>query len=252
MDIVSIIMPVYNGEKYLEKSVYSVISQSYKNWELIIVDDCSSDRSRDILKKLKLLNNSINVIFLEKNLGSSGARNKALKVAHGKFIAFLDCDDIWEKNFLEEQIRFLKEKNATLVYSSYKIINEKEEEVLRPYLVKDKIEYKDLLKYDSIGMLTALYDTQKIKKEYFDTTLGSTRDDYVYWLKMMKKIEYAYANPEILAKYRIHENGVTSKKYKMIIPQFKVYYKNEKLGLLRTLYYLLWWGIHGIKKYYIN
>jgi len=89
-----------------------------------------------------------------------------------------------------------------------------------------------------------------IGKYYFDESLGSIRDDYVYWLKILKKLDFAYANSEILAKYRIHAKSVTGKKYKMILPQFKVYYNIEKLGLMKSLYYLLYWSLHGIKKYY--
>ena len=116
--------------------------------------------------------------------------------------------------------------------------------------MKNKVGYKDILKFLPIGMLTSIYDTEKIGKYYFDESLGSIRDDYVYWLKILKKLDFAYANSEILAKYRIHAKSVTGKKYKMILPQFKVYYNIEKLGLMKSLYYLLYWSLHGIKKYY--
>ena len=249
MELVSIIMPNYNGEKYSEESLKTVLNQTYKNWELLIIDDCSKDKSVEIIRE-KYNDKRIKLIELKENKGSSHARNIGLEISKGKYIAFLDSDDLWLDEFLEKQVRFLKENEVSLVYSSYYIIDENSEEILNPYVVKNKVGYKDILKFLPIGMLTSVYDTEKIGKYYFDESLGSIRDDYVYWLKILKKLDFAYANSEILAKYRIHAKSVTGKKYKMILPQFKVYYNIEKLGLMKSLYYLLYWSLHGIKKYY--
>ena len=249
MELVSIIMPNYNGEKYIEESLNTVLNQTYKNWELLIIDDCSKDKSVEIIRE-KYNDKRIKLIELKENKGSSHARNIGLEISKGKYIAFLDSDDLWLDEFLEKQVRFLKENEVSLVYSSYYIIDENSEEILNPYVVKNKVGYKDILKFLPIGMLTSVYDTEKIGKYYFDESLGSIRDDYVYWLKILKKLDFAYTNSEILAKYRIHAKSVTGKKYKMILPQFKVYYNIEKLGLMKSLYYLLYWSLHGIKKYY--
>ena len=249
MELISIIMPNYNGEKFIKNSLDTILNQTYKNWELLIVDDCSKDKSIEIIKK-NYDDKRIKLIELHENKGSAYARNEALRQARGRYIAFLDSDDLWLDNFLEEQIKFLKANKASLVYCSYYIIDENNKKILNPYVVKDKVSYKDILKFLPIGMLTSLYDTKQIGKYYFEESLGSIRDDYVYWLKILKKIDFAYANPEILAKYRIHKNSVTKKKYKMILPQFKVYYKIEKLGIIKSLYYLLHWSLHGLRKYY--
>ena len=251
MELISIIMPNYNGEKFIKNSLDTILNQTYKNWELLIVDDCSKDKSIEIIKK-NYDDKRIKLIELHENKGSAYARNEALRQARGRYIAFLDSDDLWLDNFLEEQIKFLKANKASLVYCSYYIIDENNKKILNPYVVKDKVSYKDILKFLPIGMLTSLYDTKQIGKYYFEESLGSIRDDYVYWLKILKKIDFAYANPEILAKYRIHKNSVTKKKYKMILPQFKVYYKIEKLGIIKSLYYLLHWSLHGLRKYYIK
>ena len=249
MELISIIMPNYNGERFIKDSIDTILNQTYKNWELLIVDDCSKDKSIEIIKK-NYNDKRIKLIKLYENKGSAYARNKALRQAQGRYIAFLDSDDLWLNNFLEEQMKFLKANKASLVYCSYYMIDENNKEILNPYIVKDKVSYKDILKFLPIGMLTSLYDTKQIGKYYFEESLGSIRDDYVYWLKILKNIDFRYANPEILAKYRIHKNGITKKKYKMILPQFKVYYKIERLGIIKSLYYLLHWSLHGLRKYH--
>lgn len=249
MELISIIMPNYNGERFIKDSIDTILNQTYKNWELLIVDDCSKDKSIEIIKK-NYNDKRIKLIKLYENKGSAYARNKALRQAQGRYIAFLDSDDLWLNNFLEEQMKFLKANKASLVYCSYYMIDENNKEILNPYIVKDKVSYKDILKFLPIGMLTSLYDTKQIGKYYFEESLGSIRDDYVYWLKILKNIDFGYANPEILAKYRIHKNGITKKKYKMILPQFKVYYKIERLGIIKSLYYLLHWSLHGLRKYH--
>ena len=235
MELISIIMPNYNGERFIKDSIDTILNQTYKNWELLIVDDCSKDKSIEIIKK-SYNDKRIKLIKLYENKGSAYARNKALRQAQGRYIAFLDSDDLWLNNFLEEQMKFLKANKASLVYCSYYMIDENNKEILNPYIVKDKVSYKDILKFLPIGMLTSLYDTKQIGKYYFEESLGSIRDDYVY--------------PEILARYRIHKNGITKKKYKMILPQFKVYYKIERLGIIKSLYYLLHWSLHGLRKYH--
>jgi len=249
MELISIIMPNYNGERFIKDSIDTILNQTYKNWELLIVDDCSKDKSIEIIKK-NYNDKRIKLIKLYENKGSAYARNEALRQAQGRYIAFLDSDDLWLDNFLEEQMRFLQVNKASLVYCSYYMIDENNKEILNPYIVKDKVSYKDILKFLPIGMLTSLYDTKQTGKYYFEESLGSIRDDYVYWLKILKKLDFAYANPKILAKYRIHKNSVTKRKYKMILPQFRVYYKIENLGIIKSLYYLLHWSLHGLRKYH--
>lgn len=250
-ELVSIITPMYKGASFVGETIQSVQAQSYCNWEMIIVDDCSPDGGAGIAKVKKFASDPrIRLIASKENRGSSGARNIAIKEAKGRYIAFLDSDDIWHPEFLASQLRFMKEKDAPLVYSSYRRIDENtKEELLSPFIVPEKVTYKSLLKTCPIFPSTAIYDTVKTPKIYFNEELGSMRDDYVYWLKMLKSIPEGYGNKEILVDYRMRKSSVTGNKKKVIRPQWNVLYKVEKLGLIPSLYYLTCWAWISFLKY---
>lgn len=249
--LVSIITPMYKGAAFVGESIQSVISQSYRNWEMIIVDDCSPDDGAGINEVKKYTSDPrIKLIESKENRGSSGARNIALTEAKGRYIAFLDSDDIWHPDFLEKQMAFMSKHNAPLVFSSYRRIDENtKEELLRPFIVPAKVNYRSLLKTCPIFPSTAIYDTTKTPKVYFNEKLGSMRDDYVYWLTMFKDIDYGYGNHEVLVDYRMRKSSVTGNKSKVIRPQWNVLYNVEKLGLIASAYYLGCWAIISYFKY---
>lgn len=246
--LVSIITPMYNGERFVEKTIKSVQSQTYKNWEMIIIDDGSKDKSPMIVKKYCEEDSRIN-FFSQKNAGSGAARNNGIRRARGNYICLLDADDTWNNDFLEEQIKLLKETNGTLVFSSHTRIDEEDKECLKPFIVPKKIGYNDLLKTCSISCLTAMYDVTKFGKFYLREDFKSLRDDYILWLEIIKKCEVAYGNQKILANYRVMQSSTSGNKKKVIKPQFLVYYKVEKLGIAKSIYNLIWWAYYGLKKY---
>ena len=250
-ELVSIITPMYKGAAFVGETIESVLAQRYHNWEMIIVDDCSPDGGAGIREVNRYTSDPrIRLIASKENRGSSGARNIALKEAQGRYIAFLDSDDIWHPDFLEKQMKFMEELSAPLVFSSYRRIDENtKEELLKPYIVPSKVNHRSLLKTCPIFPSTAIYDTTKTKKIYFNEELGSMRDDYVYWLKMLKDIEFGYGNPEVLVDYRMRKSSVTSNKSKVIKPQWNVLRKVEKLGLISSLYYITYWAIISYLKY---
>lgn len=251
-ELVSIITPMYKGGAFVGETIRSVMSQTYDNWEMIIVDDCSPDNGVGI-KEVKRHSNGderIKLIESRENKGSSGARNIALREASGRYIAFLDSDDIWHNDFLEKQLSFMKENNAALVFSSYRRIDEiTKKELLEPFIVPKKVNYKSLLRTCPIFPSTAIYDTWKQDKMFFNENLGSMRDDYVYWLEMLKKIDWAHGNTEVLVDYRIRKSSVTGNKLKVIKPQWNVLYKVEKLGLFSSLYNIICWAFISYSKY---
>lgn len=250
-DLVSIITPMYKGAAFVAETIESVLAQGYRDWEMIIVDDCSPDDGAGIAEVRKFTSDPrVKLIESTVNKGSSGARNIALKEAKGRYIAFLDSDDIWHPCFLEKQLNFMKEHNAPIVFSSYRRIDENtKEELLKPFIVPSKVTYKSLLKTCPIFPSTAIYDTQKTTKIFFNENLGSMRDDYVYWLTMFKDIDYGFGNPEVLVDYRMRKSSVTGNKSKVVKPQWNVLYKVEKLGLIPSIYYLGCWAIISYFKY---
>ena len=250
-ELVSIITPMYKGAAFVGETIESVIAQDYQNWELIIVDDCSPDDGAGIAEVKKYSHDPrVKLIESKENRGSSGARNIALREAQGRFIAFLDSDDIWHPDFLTKQLQFMQVQEAPLVFSSYRRIDElTKEELLRPFIVPERVTYKSLLKTCPIFPSTVVIDTRKAPKIYFNEELGSMRDDYVYWLTLFKMIESGYGNPEILVDYRMRKSSVTGNQAKVIKPQWNVLYKVEKLGLLRSAYYLSCWGVISYLKY---
>ncbi len=250
-DLVSIITPMYNGAAFVGETIESVLAQSNPNWEMIIVDDCSPDNGAGIAEVKKYTSDSrIKLLESKTNRGSSGARNIALHEAKGRYISFLDSDDLWHPNFLEKQLSFMKSKDAPLVFSSYRRIDEiTKEEILKPFIVPVKVSYKTLLKTCPIFPSTAIYDTTRTPKIFFNEKLGSMRDDYVYWLTMFKTINLGYGNPEILVDYRMRKSSVTGNKTKVIKPQWNVLYNVEKLGFFRSAYYLGCWAFISYFKY---
>lgn len=251
-NLVSIVTPMYKGATLVGETIESVLAQTYQNWEMIVVDDCSPDMGAgiEVVEKYASEDNRIKLIASKVNKGSSGARNIALHEARGQYIAFLDSDDIWHKNFLEEQLLFMKNKDAPLVFSSYRRIDENtKEEILSPYIVPEQVCYKSLLRTCPIFPSTAIYNRERCGIYYFNEAMGSLRDDYVYWLTILKKIDYAYGNPRILVDYRLRKTSVTANKKKVIKPQWNVLRNVEGLSWISSLYYLVCWGIISYCKY---
>jgi hypothetical protein len=237
-NIVSIITPSYNSEKFIRDTMESVLFQTYKNWEMIIVDDVSPDNSNEIIEKYSKKDSRIKLIKLEKNSGPAVARNRAIQEAKGRYIAFLDADDLWKPEKLEKQIKFMEEKNCALSYSTYETMSEEgvlQNKYINPPL---KISYKDLLKSNYIGCLTAIYDIQKIGKVYMPNI--SKRQDYGLWLKILRKTNFAYGMDESLAVYRIRSNSVSSNKFKLLKFNYKLFKEHEGFSTLKSLYYLGW------------
>lgn len=246
--LVSIITPCYNGEKYISYTIDSVLRQTYRNWEMIIIDDGSKDNSAEICRSWAEKDSRIQ-FFQQENAGSAAARNNGIRRAEGQYIALLDADDLWEPEFLEEQIRFCQEKNATCVYSSYRCIDEKGKEILNPVICKKEITTKDMLVTNYIGCLSGLYNSEKHGKIYLREELKSIRDDYAYWLDIVKLDGKAYGNQKLLARYRVLSNSTTGNKRKLIKKQWIFYRGFLKLGFFKSCYNMVCWGLMGLKKY---
>lgn len=244
--LVSIIMPNYNSEKYLEATIKSVLAQTYQNWELIFVDDCSTDRSLEYVKAF--LDERIRIFRMEKNGGAALARNKAIEEARGKWIAFLDSDDLWVPNKLEKQLTYMQENDISFSYSDYEVIDESNQTITTYRPTRSVCSYSDILKHNHIGCLTVIYDSDRLGKVPMPTD-AIKREDMACWLKILKTGEQAHCLHECLARYKVHSNSVSSNKFKMMKYQWQVYRKVEKINAIKSMYYLIYWAIMGVLKY---
>lgn len=245
-DLVSIIMPSFNQEDYISYSIESIINQTYKNWELLITDDGSTDSTISIIKKYINIDSRIKLFILEKNNGASYARNISIKHSNGRYISFCDSDDLWVFNKLEEQLKFMILNNYYFTFTSYDLIDDKSH-FIKKFSIPSKVTYIDLLKTCSIGCLTVIYDTKYLGKFFF--TDISKRQDYVLWLSILKIIPFAYGLNNSLAKYRTHSNSLSSNKLYASMYQWKVYREIENLNLNKSLYFFIMYAFNGVLKY---
>ena len=245
--LVSIITPLYNAEKFIAKTIESVLSQTHTNWEMIIVDDCSTDNSVKIVKKYIQKDKRIKLIELEKQGGPALVRNKAIEESKGRYIAFLDSDDLWVDEKLEKQIDMMQSDNLAFTYAAYGLINEKGNNIGQ-FNVKKEISYDSLLKTCSIGCLTVMYDVDKVGKVYMLPSLNKG-EDYTLWLKIMKQIKQTKGILEPLAYYRIHENSISRNKLHAAKVQWKIYRQIEKLSMTKSIYYFVHYTYFGMTKY---
>lgn len=245
-NLVSIITPMYNSEKYIGITIESALNQTYKDWEMIIVDDCSSDNSPKIVKEYAKNDERIKYIKTDSNKGVSNARNIALKMANGQFISFLDSDDIWDEDKLKKQVDFMKKNKCTISFTAYELIDENNEKLNKIINVPKIVDYKTLLKGNILGCLTVMIDKSKLD---FEIKMSGVRhEDYVLWLSILKKGHIAYGINEVLAEYRKSSTSLSGNKIKSAMWTWKIYRNIEQIPLHKCIYYFINYGINGIKK----
>ena len=238
--LVSIITPCFNSEKYVSQTIHSVLNQTHQNWELLLVDDCSSDETFATISKFASQDNRIKAFKLDKNSGAGVARNFAIHQASGNYIAFLDADDLWKPEKLDKQISFMQTQKIPFTFSFYETIDEagnlRNETITTP----SKITYKQLYFCNWIGNLTGIYSV-----DFFDKIPISSikkRQDWMMWLQIVKQIKTAIPVPESLAYYRVREDSISASKWKLIAFNFKVYRdfhkRNFFMACLDTMQFL--------------
>lgn len=241
--LVSIITPTYNSDRFISMTINSILAQTYKDWELIIVDDFSSDNTVSIVQNFIESDSRIKLIQLSLNSGAAVARNLAIRASMGRYIAFLDSDDVWFPQKLETQIKFMQRNNCPLSFAAYIKINESGD-VIGEVGVPSRVDYKNLLKTCVIGCLTAVYDTH-----YFGKTtmpLIRKRQDFGLWLKLLKKTEFAYGIQEPLGQYRVRTDSISSNKANIVSSIWCLYREVEELSFLRSLYYFSQYALRGV------
>jgi teichuronic acid biosynthesis glycosyltransferase TuaG len=245
-DLISIIMPAYNCEKYVEEAINSVLAQSYRNWELIVIDDGSVDNTRNIITEYLQNDFRISLLSNEKNIGVSAARNRGIDFAKGKWIAFLDSDDMWTPYKLEKQIEAVEENNAEFIFTGSSYINEEGKPYKGIFEVPEKVSYKRLKKQNVISCSSVL-----INKKYFINIKMEGNDmheDYAVWLRILRTGITAYGVNEPLLIYRIHRNSRSWNKIKTINMTYKVF-RFIGLNPVSSAYFMVRHVIGAIKKY---
>lgn len=245
--LVSIITPSYNSAKFIAETIQSVQNQTYSNWEMIIVDDGSSDETESVVLSILQNDNRIQFHKLSQNSGPAVARNIGIEKASGDYMTFIDADDIWFPTFIENNIKTIQETEIPFVFSSYKRANEQLEFVYSDFIVPHKVTYTDILKSNSISCLTAFLNIKKLGKKYMP--LIRKRQDMGLWLNYLKVIPFAHGIQKTQAIYRIRENSLSRKKSDLIQYQWQFYREVEKLNVFQSSYYMLHWMYRGFMKY---
>lgn len=245
-DIVSIIIPLYNAEKYIAEALLSIQAQSYAHWELLVVDDCSSDGSIALVEAAREHDPRINIIQLSRNSGAAVARNTGIAAASGRYIAFLDSDDVWLPGKLERQVNFLRENNRSVCFSAYKKIDEAGVDI-GDVGVPSRVTYAELLKTNVIGCSTVIYDTHFFGK--VEMPLIRKRQDYGLWLRLLKKVDYADGLSERLVRYRVRAGSISSNKANTSTYNWRLYRQVEGLSLLKSTYYFLHYAVRGVLRH---
>ena len=245
MPEVSIITPCYNSAKFLPETISSVLNQTFSDWEWLITDDCSSDNSVEIIKKIA--DPRVKLTVADKNGGAGKTRNLSLEKATGRFITFLDADDFWEPNFLEEMVAFMKNENCEIAYSNYARCDENLIPKIADFKAEKIVTFDNLLKTCRLSLLSSMYDSSRVGKEYFPT--DSKREDHVMWLNLLKKIPVAKPLNKTMAKYRMHGSSVSRRKTNIMKDQYLVYKDHMKFSAVKSLYFTGNWALNGFLKY---
>ena len=243
--LVSIITPAYNCAEYIEECIESVLNQTYQNWEMLIVNDKSTDNTQFIVESYAKKDRRIKLFNQEKNAGAAAARNKALELSQGRFVAFLDSDDAWKPNKLERQLEFMLENKYGFTFTSYEIMSVKPLDKKKIFRVPEKINYNQYLRNTIIGNLTVIMDKE---------LLGVIRvevgylEDVLTWMKYLRQGHIAYGLDENLAMYRVAENSVSSNKFKNAKRYFWCLREKQKLSLIKSIYCQIGYMFNATKK----
>ena len=249
MELISIIIPYYKKKRYIELAINSALQQTYKNFELIIIYDDENKKDLNYLKKIIKKDKRIKLVINKKNLGAGNSRNKGLKLSKGKFIAFLDADDLWLKDKLQKQLFFMNKKMINISHTSYHIINNKNK-IIGKRIARD-MNYNLLLNSCDIGLSTVMLRKNIITSKIKFANI-KTKEDYVFWLKIASKNNIIFALRNNLTKWRRLDDSLSSSKLQKIYDGYLVYKKFMKFNLLRSIIYLVLLSFNYVLKEFRN
>lgn len=250
MSNVSVIIPYKDNIKYFFLTLKSILNQTYKNFSIVIIYD--DENKQDLIKIRKFINQKdikakIKIILNHKNLGAGKSRNIGIKYSKSKFLAFIDSDDLWAKNKLELQIKYMIKKKVPISHTSFFLINEKGEKI-SSRIAKQNLFYSDLVNSCDIGLSTVMVKTEFLKKNNLKFSSLSTKEDYVLWLRLIKKVKIIRGFNKKLTYYRKRQNSLSSNITISFVNGFKVYRNHLKFGVIESLFRLMILAIYSIKK----
>ncbi|WP_432462980.1 glycosyltransferase family 2 protein [Agarivorans sp. QJM3NY_33] len=231
----TIITPIFNAEDFLEETLESIRLQTYQQWEALLINDCSTDSSLSIAQSFVEKDSRFRIINRVEGGGAAKARNDGIREAQGRFIAFLDSDDVWLPNKLQEQLDFMKFNDIAFSFSSYQFLTE-EGQVTTTVRAPKEVTYSKLLKGNVIACLTAIYDTNKLGKVLMPDI--RKRQDFGLWLKITKMGIKGYGLQKPLAYYRLRKGSISSAKFNTMLYTWSLYRNIEKLSIIHSLYYI--------------
>lgn len=245
-ELVSIIMPVFNAEAYVAAAIDSVLGQTYKHWELLAVDDGSEDSSAHILSQYARADARIQPIFLTQNHGVGYARNIGINKSRGRFLCFIDSDDIWISEKLQIQIDFMNKYSYAFTFSSYQLIKKNGDPLNRAVLVPQRITYAEALYKTAIWTTTVCLDLNQVERPNMPLMDGA--EDTAAWLTALKQTGYAAGINQILAFYRQVPTSLSHNLKKRLTRMWRLYRQIEKLPLLKSVALYIRWGFYVLKK----
>lgn len=239
-ELVSIIMPTYNCGPFIEESIATCQAQSWQNWELIVMDDCSTDDTEERVERMAREDSRIHYHRLAENSGAAVARTEAMRIAQGKYIAFLDSDDLWLPAKLQRQITFMQENGYHFSCTDYEQIDETGKPNGTVIRCKPKADYNAVLLTCPVGNSSVVYDVEALGK--FEVPNIRKRNDDALWLQILKKEKYIRGINEVLMQYRVRSSSLSSNKLSLVKYHWKLYREIEKLSVIRSAYHIAVWG----------
>lgn len=248
-ELISIIVPVYNAEKLIAETLDCVRQQTYSDWELLLVEDGSSDQSVRVIEEYieATEDHRMKLICQPVNMGAAKARNRGLLEARGRYIAYLDADDLWMPEKLSHELAFMKKKNAAFVFTGYEFADEQGNGTGKIVRVPETLDYKQALKNTTIFTTTVLFDTEKISKELLEMPVIKSEDTALWW-KILRNGYTAYGLDENLAKYRRAGKTLSSNKLEAIRRIWNLYRQAEHMGIANSLWHCVFWAARAVKR----
>ncbi|MDE1330729.1 glycosyltransferase family 2 protein [Vibrio aestuarianus] len=246
IDLVSIVSPVFNGKKFIEMTYASILSQTYQNWEWLVVDDGSTDGTRDWLRQVSQQDKRVVVLLNSSNQGAAYARNQAIEAAKGRYIAFLDADDQWKPDKLKLQLKEMDERDLDFCYTSYDLVTNGQTKIGTRH-APISVSYSRLLRCNEVGCSTVIYDVKRLGKVYMPPL--RKRQDLGLWLKLIKLGAKNGGVDKSLVKYTVGVNSLSASKWKVLKYQWAVYRQLERLSFTQSLYYFTCYAWNGLIRY---